>query len=88
MKATPDFATGLQTSRPRVYAALTWFGARDDPGSSAVPPVIFLTSRAAHTHFNVWERIENHSFGVEPGRDGLAGCRTPNEDVAVDAVFG
>jgi hypothetical protein len=88
MKATPDFATGLQTSRPRVYAALTWFGARDDPGSSAVPPVILLTSRAVHRHFDFWKRIKYHGPGVEAGGNRSPRGRTPNEDVAVDAVFG
>jgi len=59
----------------------------DHPSPGAVPPVIFLTSRAAHAHFDLWKRIKYHGFGVQTGGNWLTGGRTPNEDVACCAVF-
>jgi hypothetical protein len=45
--------------------------------------VVFLTSRAAHAHLDLWKRIKYHGSGVETRRNWLTGGRTPNEDVAV-----
>lgn len=62
--------------------------ALDDPGLGAVRGVISVTRRTAHTHFNVWERMKYHSRGVEACGNRLPRGRTPNEDVAYDAIFG
>jgi hypothetical protein len=54
----------------------------DHPSPGAVPPVTFLTSRAAHAHLDLWKRIKYHGSGVQTGGNWLTGGRTPNEDVA------
>ena len=59
----------------------------DHPSPGAVPPVIFLTSRAAHARLDLWKRIKYHGSGVQTGGNWLTGGRTPNEDVACCAVF-
>ena len=63
-------------------------GQFDDPGSGAVPPVVFLTSRAVHPHFDFWKCIKYHGPGVETRGNWLIGGWTPNEDVVFDAAFG
>ena len=55
-----------------------------DPGPGAVPPVVFSTTRAAHTHFDFRKCTKYHG----PGVDRLSRSWTPNEDVAFDAVLG
>jgi hypothetical protein len=65
-----------------------WLSTFDDPSLGAVPPVIFLTSRAVHTYFDFWKRMKYHGPGVEAGGNRLPRGRTPNEDVAFDVVLG
>jgi hypothetical protein len=60
--------------------------ALSSPG--AVPPVVVLTNRAAHTHFDFRKCIKYHGPGVEEaGGDRSSRSWTPNEDIACCALF-
>jgi len=75
-----------RSSGNSVLQALSRFSAFDDPGCGAFPGVIFLTGRAVHTHFNVWERIEDHGHVSECGDDhmhALNGLWAPRPTVSV-----
>ena len=74
--------------RALIARCLTWRGAFDDPRSGAVPRMIFVTSRAAHTHFDFRKCTKYHRVGVEARGNWLPRGRTENEDVAFDSVFG
>ena len=74
--------------RAPIARCLTWRGAFDDPRSGAVPRMIFVTSRAAHTHFDFRKCMKYHRVGVEARGNWLPRGRTENEDVAFDSVFG
>jgi hypothetical protein len=62
-------------------------GAFNDPGHGAVPPVVFLTSRAVHTHLDFWKRIKHYGPDVEAGGNRLPRGRASDEDVTCCAVF-
>ena len=62
-------------------------GAFNDPGHSAVPPVVFSTSRAMHTRLDFWKRTKHHCSGVEASGNRLPRGRASDEDVACCAVF-
>ena len=82
----PWLATWVTQTRSAID--LTWLSAFDDPGPGAVPPVVFLTSRATHTHFDFWKCVKYHGPGVETCGNWLTGGWAPNEDVALDAILG
>jgi hypothetical protein len=71
-----------------LYGVLTWLGAFNDPGAGAAPPVIFLTSRAMHSHLNLRKCIKYYGPGVEPGGNRLPSRRTANEYMAFRALLG
>src|SRR5262252_2827553 len=74
--------------RWRLCRVLTWLAAFNDPGTGTAPPVIFMTSRAVHTHLDSWKRIKYYGRGVEPGGNRSPSSRTANEDIAFRALWG
>jgi hypothetical protein len=81
-----DLVTTLDAGRRS--AALARLGTFNDPGTGAAPPVIFVTSRAVHSHLNFWKCIKYHGPGVEPSGNRSSSSRTANEDVAFRALLG